>query len=277
MFPCLPPHGKCEWRHLQGFVQRFNSLYEKSYYRSQCLDVEIRDSPQPELLLDAPGEISIVVEHKSIVWPKHILEDHSKEHCFGDCVTRLLNDTFNDSMYRLTVYAESLHEKNKKEVGNHGEQIACAILADPITAKLPNGIAGKLPIPWRFRLVPSSENDYAYPKSGTVVNVLGRFQSFGQPADNTESVAAKNGFAGEFWRSANAAAEKFATYSDCLKLLLVQFYGDDWVVSDDDVAAIIQASKLPEAIDQVWLGLPEWISDDDCEVEWNLVRGDSPY
>ena len=271
MFSCLPPQGKCEWRHLQGFVQRFNSLYEKSYYRSQCLDVEIRDSPQPELLLDAPGEISIVVEHKSIVWPKHLLADHSNEHIFGDRIISLLNNAFNETAYNLTVNAESLHGKNKREVVKLGEQIANTILSNLTVAKLPRGVGNVSPIPWSFRPTLHSNE---YPKSGVAVIYLAGFQT---SWEFQEAAAAKAGLAGEFLRSANAAAEKFATYSDCLKLLLVQFYGDDWVVSDDDIAGIIQASKLPEAIDQVWLGLPEWISDDDCVVEWNLARGDNPY
>ena len=277
MFPCLPPQGKCEWRHLQGFMQRFNALYGKSYTRSQCLDVEIRDSPQPELLLEAPGERPIVVEHKSVVWPRQILAAHSNGHHFGDHVLDLLRDAFNDSTYELTVLDESLHGKSKKEVAQIGDQIADTILSNQSAAKLPSGIAGKLPIRWGFRPVLHFENDPAYPKSGVVVIFWGRFQAFWSPVDDTESVAAKNGFADEFLRSANAAVGKFAAYGHCLKLLLVQFYGDNWLVSDDDIVEIIQSANLPEAIDQVWLGLPAWISDDDCVADWNLIRGINPY
>ena len=67
MFWCFPPGGKCEWRHLSRFVDDYNSTYEKAYTRSACLDVERRNTKEPELLLESPKDTPIVLEHKTVV------------------------------------------------------------------------------------------------------------------------------------------------------------------------------------------------------------------
>ena len=116
MFSCSPPQGKCEWAHLRGFVDQFNSNYGKSYTRSACLDVAERNEKQPELLLEALGEIPIVVEHKSVVWPPRYLSDHSKEHHLHELIRNMLGNQFKDSVYQLEVSENSLKGKTKREV-----------------------------------------------------------------------------------------------------------------------------------------------------------------
>lgn len=295
IFGCFPPQEKCEWSHLKSFVDQYNTKFGKVYTRSACLDVEERNKKAPELLLEAPGETSIVLEHKSVVWPTKHLSDHHNEHHLGDRLHILLSDLFQDSVYQLAVDAESLKGKTKKEVERFAEQIADIVLSDVINAKSQRGIGKRKPIPWSFRHFPPDERDETFPKTGIRVEVWERFETSPgigrkileqfetlpgvglkvlEPSETFQGVErAKSGYTEEFERLAKDAAEKFAEYANSMKLLLVQFYGDSPVaLSDEDIIAIIQSAQLPELIDQVWLGQPEWVSEYDYEIAWERVR-----
>ena len=220
IFSCFPPQGKCEWAHLKGFVDQYNIVFGKAYTRSACLDVDERNEKEPELLLEAPWETPIVLEHKSVVWPPKHLSDHSKEHHLFERICDLLSNIFKDSVYQLNVSAESLKGKPKREVDEFAKQIANIVLSDVVNAKSQRGIGNREPIPWRLRSLSPHERDETVPETGIGLVVS-------EPLEILQSVeTAKTGYANEFERSAQVAAKKFAKYADYLKLLLVQFHGD---------------------------------------------------
>ena len=136
IFHCFPYELKCEWRHLSNFVTKFNDIHGKMYARSACLDVENRNGREPELLLESPGEIPIVIERKSIVWPSDYLSDHRNEHHLQECISDLLSDVFNDSLYQLTVHEEFLKGKKNREVREIAKQIACVVKDSQTEAKI---------------------------------------------------------------------------------------------------------------------------------------------
>ena len=277
IFSCLPPEGKCEWAHLRGFVDHFNTIYGKAYTRSKCLDVVTSNRKQPELLLEAPGEIAIVLERKSVVWPRNrYLSDHHNEHHLLDhFVSRLdlLGNPFGDSVYHLNLNAESLKGKSKKEINKFAEQIADIVLLGEIEAKSRPGIGNPDPIPWRFRPLSSEEIDETVPQNGIGIQVWGGEEP-SEPSEIRLGIQkAKSGYTKEFECSARTAAEKFVEYDCCLKLLLVQFYGDSSIMLvDEDIIQIIRSAQLPEMIDQVWVARPEWVSQYDYEIAWERVR-----
>ena len=136
MFSCLPPDNGCEWADLREFVSRFNKLRGKAYYRSACLDKERRNTKEPEVLLEAPGEDPIVIERKSIVWPpgNEYLADHHKSHQLLDDFVRRLNqrdNPFTEFPYQLTVKARDLKGKGQREVARFAEEIADVVLSNP--------------------------------------------------------------------------------------------------------------------------------------------------
>ena len=277
IFTCFPPQEKCEWFHLREFVDRYNSSRGKAYTLTACLDVEGRTNKEPELLLSAPDETPIVIERKSVVWPREeYFADHRNEHDLHDLFVdriRSLGDPFTDSVYQLTVNAGSLKGKRKRDIDRLAEQIADIVLSDQVAAKSPRGIGSREPIPWRFRPLSRGEINESVPETGIGL-VVWEDPEPSEPSEISQRIeAAKSGYASEFVRSAQAAAEKFVKYSHCQKLLLVQFCGDgsDWL-QDEDIVEIIKSALLPKTIDQVWLACPEWISEYDHEVIWEHVR-----
>ncbi|MCY3934375.1 MAG: hypothetical protein OXG09_00025 [Chloroflexi bacterium] len=273
LFTCLPPAGPCEWRELAPFVVAYNEQHGTSYFRSQCLDVEIRDRPAPEVLLEAQGEPSIVIERKSIVWPpgKH-LANHRNEHNLSEYLSEALRshgDDFSDSLYQLSVQEVSLHGKRDRDVAAIARTIASDIASHADEARSFGGIGRSSPIPWNFRAVHESERDETTPTRGIGVIVCGSIDYHDPAAFRRKRESANDGFREEFGRQASAAAEKFSDYSDCLRSLLVQFFGDpEFGPTDEEIKKIVVSSQRPKDIDQVWVADEKWVSADDYEIEW---------
>ena len=278
IFSCFPPEGKCEWAYLIDFVAQFNAIYRTAYTRSKCLDVENSTGKEPELLLEAPGKKkSIVIERKSVVWPRNYFSDHHNEHYLFDHFVSKLSlpcNPFNDSVYQLIFSTQGLTGKGKKEVISYAEQIAHIVLSDQPNAKSQRGIGRREPILWRFRPLSPQERDETVPETGIGYLAEDPWEALEPSRIRQKTEMAWAGYAKEFTRLSEDAAEKFAKYTDCMKLLLVQFYGDGLSVSDEAVTKIIQSAQLPEMIDQVWLAHQKWVSPNDHEIAWKLVRED---
>lgn len=103
--------GKCEWRKgLCDFTEQFNGKFNKKYRLSKCLDIpgnNNENKPQPEVLLEANNEPSIVIECKKIVCPGNYFENHRKWHTFYDdfsrCFQKRLKGVLPDARYVLTI------------------------------------------------------------------------------------------------------------------------------------------------------------------------------
>ena len=274
VFSCLPPDTSCEWASLRDFVGHYNGLHGTAYRRTACLDVEERNTKKPEVLLEAQGEIPIVIERKSIVWPpgREYLADHHKSHqLLADLVRRLnLRDNpFTGSPHQLTVKARDLKGKSQKQVARFAEEIADMVLSNPANAKSACGIASADPIKWRFRALSPDERDEIVPDTGIGIEVLE--DELSGSGDN--HIGIKEGYAKEFNRWAENAAEKFAQYDDCRKLFLVQFFGESSVwLGDQEIVEIIESAHLPKMIDEVWVARQEWVSLNDFEIAWEHIR-----
>ena len=278
IFSCFPSETKCEWSELRSFVvECLAPSPEKTYRSIVCLDVVNRNEKEPELLLETYGETpNIVIERKSIVWPPMHLSDHQNEHQLWKCVHDLIANQFDDYLYQLTVWEDSLAGKKAREVRELAKKIAQVILANQIAAKSPNGTGNQEPIPWQFRPLSPNERDETMPETGFGIYVKG--ESVGMmsetPADINQRVQElKAGYVESLKETLEDAAEKFEKYNDCLKLLLVQFFGKgSLLLSDQDIVEIIASADLPELIDQVWLAQQEWVSLHDYRIAWKHVR-----
>ena len=269
MFHCSPPQGKCEWSRLRNFATHFNTLYGTGYTLSRCLDVNNRSEKEPEVLLEAPGCVPVVIECKSVSWPPDHLSDHSKEHYLGELLFAQLGGRFQDALYKITFDPAYLKGRKKKEIETIVEQTSGTVLTNMPMAKSQSGIGSSLPVPWHLRPISHWERDETYPEVGLGIF----FESEGFRADTPDKILPKKGYAQEFDRAAKNAAEKFVKYADCTKLLLVQFYGDGSVwLGDKEIVEIIQSAKLPTLIDQVWVAREDWVSEYDYEIAWKRVR-----
>lgn len=72
---CLPESGGCERQRTDPFVIYLNSVEASNYTFAECLERIHRNKPQPEVLYVQQGtNRKLVIERKSLVWPKIILK-----------------------------------------------------------------------------------------------------------------------------------------------------------------------------------------------------------
>ena len=166
MFCCLPPQTKCEWIHIKDFVEQYNEKNDKSYAWKACLDVIERRVKAPEVLLEADGQTSIVIERKVIASPPNYFSDHHKEHHLLTTIARLLDSQFGDSLYQLKVNEKSLKGRTKRQVETYADQIAQILMINEPQVKVGQAMAKDDPIPWRFRELSPIERDETMPESG---------------------------------------------------------------------------------------------------------------
>lgn len=76
---CLPNSSKCEWSEIKEFVAHYNKSTDSKYSHKCCLDVEIRDSEQPEVLC-VEDDSELVIERKNFMWPINYAQVHNSEH-----------------------------------------------------------------------------------------------------------------------------------------------------------------------------------------------------
>ena len=278
IFPCFPPTSylsngqKCEWNSgIRDFVIQLNAEFGKQYRLSKCLDLKSIER-EPEVLLEAPYEIPIVIERKSIVWPDPHLRDHAKEHLLFDLVCKPLNGLFQDELYQLKVAEQSLKGKSENEVKGIASQIVAIVRLNPKAAKSWRGIGRQDPIPWRLCLFPGQDENA--PKVGLGLSVEGKFRSADTHGEILKEIAvAKSGYIKELEHQAINASEKFAKYNHCRKLLLVQFFGDALALQDKDLTEVVQSARLPRAIDQVWVAEQD-MTGDDYRVIWRHIQAE---
>jgi len=65
---CLPSSSKCEWQEIRIFVEHLNETTSSNFVHKRCLDIEIRDSKQPEVLC-SDRERELTIERKTFLWP----------------------------------------------------------------------------------------------------------------------------------------------------------------------------------------------------------------
>ena len=277
LFDGLPPEGSCEWQGLIPFVSAYNTRHGTAYTRQACVDVEIRDKPAPEVLLTSPGEPPIAIERKAIAWPqREHLAGRRKEQRFMERfveAVQLGGGAFEDSIYRLAVGEESLRDRTKREVESVAESIASVVASRVREAKSQRGLAGTEPIVWRFGPMPAWERDETTPARGVGVIVWGRDPLGDVSEFLRQREVARAGYWAELQRASKAATAKFADFSDCRRLFLVQFFGDLWHgPTDEEILELIVAAPILENIDQVWVADHHWTNIDSYEIAWKRVR-----
>jgi hypothetical protein len=257
--------GKCEWRGgaLDAFVKHYNEISGTKYVLTECLDV-VRISgltlKEPEVLLtDTNTSTQMVIERKSVVWPKSYIYQHGLGHEFAGLIWNGAKGLFQEAGYKLSVRSGELRGLSGKQVRDAGKQIGEAV-SKLTPADLP--IRRAQPIEWSFRVIEPGEEEEDF--KGIAINEFG---SMG--LDGSEREEAVVGIPLEIQEQLNAAVEKFRRYENQLKLVLLDFYSEElW---EDDIPPMMKSILIPEGVDEIWRTVRDWVSANDYEVGYDRL------
>jgi len=266
MFWCLPPSGKCEWANLKEFARQFNEQYGSEYRLSRCLDVSDNSRPQPEVLLEAPGEIPMVIERKAVVWPPDYFKYHRTEHEFRDLFLHQISGQFDGDLYALRVQADSLRG-NKQQVQEWAMIIAREVLQNRTVILTGGHLRRSSPFPWSFGRYPEFLRDESTPEAGVGVDIVGPLSDDFDVANYQAQI---DGAMRQLNKVLSTTTGKFAGYSGSLKIVVLEFYGD--FLSEETAKELVAQAEVPAVVDQVWVARPDWVSPFDWQIAYDRVR-----
>ncbi|SNT13800.1 hypothetical protein SAMN05421770_104338 [Granulicella rosea] len=266
MFTHFEQPGKCEWLGggLNGFVDHLNRVYGTAYALTRCLDVvQISGvtSKEPEVLLtDSENEQQMVIERKSVVWPPNYLHRHQLEHDFANTVWQHTRGSYRDATYELSLNSREFDQLDRKQIHDIANQIAAA-MARVTPEQLP--IRSRTPLRWSFRKVPEGEQENQSP--GIIVSHQ-QSLSFDDPDDDS----ARAGTTSQIQSQLEAAAAKFNNYSECRRVVLLDFYGTE--IGEDEIPELFKDVTIPNEIDVVWRTVRDWTSEDTYDIGYDQLH-----
>ena len=275
LFSCLPPGCKCEHIILRRLIVDYNEQGGGVYERLRRPEMEERNRPEPELVLegaeDGPEVIPVAIERKSVVWPvnSHLANHRNSHELLQHVQSRVCSEdeTFINGLYQLRFGESSMQGLSNREIWRIGLEIADVVLAHPAAARSEQGIAGRAPIAWGFGPVPEWDRDETTPEVGFGMLVHDDLRH-----DAPSRAEALVGFGDELARHLVSVGEKFENYDQHRRLLALQFFGESSLdIDEEDLIDLIEQADLPDSVDEVWLAYHDWLNAYDHEVGWRPV------
>jgi hypothetical protein len=267
----MPEDSKCEWVKLVDFIKIYNEATNKEFVLKQCLDVFERTIPQPEILAEdnTHGE-EIVVEHKIVSWPPYHLQKHRAHHLFMDTFAEELRNEFTDDVYVIEVNAKDV-EVAKRETLRIVREIAVLVRENKEFILTNSGASSKAPIPWVLRRVSDYERDEEdVPDSGVGV-VINKDEDFGAFSDLNMAVAEK-AVQETLEKHLQQASIKFETFNNHIRIFVTEAYSSSALVNNELIEKIVEKINIPEGIDEIWVGLPRWVSENDYVPDYRRIK-----
>jgi hypothetical protein len=269
MFHCLPDGSKCEWGTLRPFIEYFNRKFNQEYRLAECIDVFDKSRPQPEMRLSADGSKDIVIEHKIIVWPENHLQQHRAEHDFADEFSKAVGSSFQDDIYMLEISPENI-PINKKEHSTFVTRAANAVLKNINTIKTKGFYKESKPVPWSFYRLQKHERTEDTPKHGAGVifscdiDLVSEIDKYSESKriDEIRKI---------FVSHLQKTSEKFDGHSDCVRIFITAIYSGLIGLDHKILEQILPSIEIPNNIDQVWSSYPEWVSDTEQQILYELI------
>jgi hypothetical protein len=247
---------------LDDFIAHYNQKHATAYALSECLDIKRtgdRTEQQPEVLVtDSRIGTQMVIERKSVVWPRTYVLQHQNGHEFADIIWQSTKGRFTESCYELRVSGKELNTLDQGTVRRFASEIG-NVIVQLGSSEIP--MRRSEPLRWSLR---RADRDEYEDRTGIVV--IEEKRTMMEDFD-TEPAAA--GTATEIAKQLAQAAPKFSAYALARKLVLLDFYGDR--LSEEDIPPLLSRISVPICIDEIWMTKREWVSEDDYEIGFERI------
>jgi len=266
---CLPDDTQCEWEKLKVFVEIYNSTCNSRYKLAECLDAFKRDRPHPEILVqDEDDGRKIVIEHKIVVWPPDHLQRHKSHHHFMERIGNLLCDQFQDALYVIEVSAKDV-EKSKKEIEGISDAIVRTVIERKKEIKSGSSIRSNAPIPWSFGRLNEDEMDEEDMLNTGVKIILSGPWMFSFNADTT---VVEDGVNQILTKHLTSTSKKFEGYNEHNRIFVTEVFSKDALADHELIEKVLAQLEVPQNIDEIWVGFPRWISENDHVPCYRRIR-----
>jgi len=260
---CLPEPGGCERSRTDAFVAYLNQLEGSRFTLRASLDRLHRNSPQPEALYSDSGNgAELVIECKSVVWPRDYAARHRNDHIIADALTKELRKLA-DAL-PLSIDLELAPRMSRDELLAFAREVSDAVRSG-INSVLAGRAIGsrKGGRPWTCFLDPEDRDpDFDDPATGLIVR-------WTQPGIvSPENLPGK--LACEIQRLFHATVAKFCSYPKARGILLLDPYGSIRYTGDWWWARALKTVPVPAEIAEVWLARFDWVTD--FEEGWMFER-----
>lgn len=247
MFFRLPPANDDEWLNLKGFVSQYNYENNASFDFFSSLDKLDSTQPQPEVLL-LDGDSKMVIERKVFPWPSNYIRCHQLWLEFNRLIFSRLISHFSDNIYVLEI-SDSDVPRNKRETIDLANHIAESILTHQEFLITHNGMSEDKSPQWKFFRLDAFEYNNEYNEPGIVIRLKNSFDSY-RPQDFEQHDAA---ITEQLMIPIERTVPKFKSYSDCLRILVIELYSNILSLDTDVLKRILSCMKIHEEIDQLWI------------------------
>ena len=260
---CLPEPGGCERSRTDAFVAYLNQLEGSRFTLRASLDRLHRNSPRPEALYSDSGNgAELVIECKSVVWPRDYAARHRNDHIIADALTKELRKLA-DAL-PLSIDLELAPRMSRDELLAFAREVSDAVRSG-INSVLAGRAIGsrKGGRPWTCFLDPEDRDpDFDDPATGLIVR-------WTQPGIvSPENLPGK--LACEIQRLFHATVAKFCSYPKARGILLLDPYGSIRYTGDWWWARALKTVPVPAEIAEVWLARFDWVTD--FEEGWMFER-----
>ena len=227
----------CERPFVEPFVAFINAAEQSDYAYDRCLDHVDRNHPQPEILyLDSRGH-ELVVERKSVVWPRDYVLKHKNQHVLMELLhAALASET---DAFPCELWLDCDIKRPRAQLLTIGRQIASDIRTKMQGMDADVVLSGSVQdVRWKFRWESESERDWFEPQTGLVI------RSDGEWIDSETPIP--SGFSAELGRLVSAAMRKFRAYDSSRRILLLEPQGDfptEWLIDTIRHAPILSNTE----------------------------------
>jgi hypothetical protein len=268
---CMPKNSKCEWIKLVDFIKTYNSETGKQFVLKKCLDVFERSMPQPEILTEdkTQGE-EMVVEHKIISWPPDHLQKHRAHHLFMETLAEDLRNEFQDDVYVIEVNAKDI-EVAKKETLRIVREIAVLIRQNKSFILTNSGAKSKKPISWLVRRIRDYERDEEVVPDVGVGIVINEDVDFGMFSD-LNMISVEKEVQKMLEKHLQQASKKFANFNNHIRVFVTEAYSSNALVDNELIEKVTEKINIPEGIDEIWVGLPRWVNENDYVPDYRRIK-----
>ncbi len=254
---CLPESGGCEFWRVQPLVEQLNDVEGSAYEHVTCLDIRIRDTPQPEALYCDRCRGRMVIERKCLVWPAEYVVRHSSDHALIGALRAALPTAVLDGPYELAISGD--RPTRRAEIEETVGQMARIVAEHWSVLEAGQGIEKRGQPNWSLRHLRESDLDeYAHETSVRFLLPLEMWQA---PRPIPAELTA------ELERLLASAMKKFAAYSNDRQVVLLDPQGSVAHAGEAWWRALVASlARRPEA--EIWVACEDFEDPDGAHYSW---------